>query len=315
MNELNVAVIGCGPWGRNHARVYNELDNARLQAVCDKDITIASKIGARYGIEWFTDAAEMLELDGVDALSICTPTTSHADIAIAAIEAGKHVLVEKPMTRTVEEAKSLIKAAENEGLHLSVGFVERFNPAVMEAKKMIERGVVGDVILARSTRVSRRPPRVGDIGVVKDLAIHEVDIVNYIFGLEAASVYATIGNISHEFEDYANIIIRFEDNRNAFIEANWLTPRKVRSLILTGREGLITVQYQTQEVTVENDSRLYMPHIERQEPLYLELQHFVDSILRDEPPQPSGCDGLRALEICDAALRSAKTERPVKMGG
>jgi UDP-N-acetylglucosamine 3-dehydrogenase len=315
MNELNVAVIGCGSWGQNHARVYSDLDNARLLAVCDKDTATASRLGARYRVDWYTDAMNVLKSDDIDAVSICTPTTTHACIAIAAIESGKHVLVEKPMTSTTEEAMRLIKAAENEGSCLSVGFVERFNPAVMEAKRMIERGVIGDIILARSTRVSRRPLRVGDIGVVKDLAIHEVDIINHIFGLEAASVYATAGNISHEFEDYANIIVRFGDDRNAFIEANWLTPRKVRSLILTGTEGMMTIQYQAQEVTVENDLRLYMPHIERQEPLHLELRQFVDSIRNGEPPQPSGWDGLRALEICEAALRSAKTGRPVTLRG
>ena len=314
MNELNVAVIGCGSWGQNHARVYNDLGNAKLQAICDKDSVIASKIGARYRVDWYTDVMEILKLDDIDALSICTPTTTHADIAIATIASGKHVLVEKPMTSTINEAKRLIKAAEVGGSCLSVGFVERFNPAVVEAKRMIERGVIGDVILARSTRVSRRPLRVGDIGVVKDLAIHEIDIINHLFGLEAASVYATAGSISHDFEDYANIIIRFEDDRSAFIESNWLTPRKVRNLILTGTDGMMTVRYQTQEVTVENDHRLYMPHIEKQEPLYLELQHFVDSILKGEPPQPSGWDGLKALEICEAALQSAKEERPVKIG-
>ena len=166
MNDLKVAVIGCGSWGRNHARVYSELDDAKLQAVCDKDSTIASKIGARYRVDWYTDPVNILKSDDVDALSICTPTTTHADIAIAAIESGKHVMVEKPMTSTIEEAKRLIKAAKIEGSCLSVGFVERFNPAVMEAKRMTERGVIGDVILARSTRVSRRPPRVGDIGVL-----------------------------------------------------------------------------------------------------------------------------------------------------
>lgn len=265
-------------------------------------------------MDWYTDVMEIIKLDDIDALSICTPTATHANIAITAIESGKHVLVEKPMTSTIDEAKRLINAAEVGGSCICVGFVERFNPAVVEAKRMIGRGVIGDVILARSTRVSRRPLRVGDIGVVKDLAIHEVDIINHLFGLEAASVYATAGSISHDFEDYANIIIHFEDHRSAFIESNWLTPRKVRNLILTGTDGMMTVRYQAQEVTVENDYRLYMPYIEKQEPLYLELQHFVDSILRDELPQPSGWDGLKALEICEAALRSAKVERPVKIG-
>jgi len=315
LKKLNVGVVGCGSWGRNHARVYKNLQVADLLAVADVNKRTAEEIGKMYNVDWYVDPVGVLERSDVEAVSICTPTVTHADIALAAIQMGKHILVEKPMTNTLEEAKSLIKAAKAQGLYLAVGFVERFNPAVVETVKKISNGEIGDVILAHARRVSRRPLRIGDVGVIKDLAIHDIDIVNQLFKAEAQEVFATAGNIAHQFEDYANIVIRFEGNRNAFIETNWLTPRKVRRLIVTGTRGLINVEYITQEMTIENDEGIYQPFIENREPLLLELEGFVNSILHDIQPQPTGLDGLKALKICEVALQSAKTGLPVKIKG
>jgi UDP-N-acetylglucosamine 3-dehydrogenase len=315
MKKLNVGVVGCGSWGRNHARVYKDLESAALLAVADVDQSIAEEVGVRYNVDWYTEPDKMFDRSDIEAVSICTPTVTHADIALTAIEAGKHVLVEKPMTDTIDEAKSLIRAAEAQGVYLAVGFVERFNPAVNETIKKISEGAIGEVILAHARRVSRRPLRIGDVGVIKDLAIHDIDIVNQLFKTEAEEVFATAGNIAHQFEDYANIIIRFEGSRNAFIETNWLTPRKVRRLIVTGTKGLINVEYIPQEITIENNQGLYQPFIENKEPLQLELDGFVNSILSDIQPQPTGLDGLKALRICESALQSAKTGRVVRVEG
>ena len=313
LRKANMAVVGCGFWGKNHARIYNELDNANLIAVADLNADAACALGERYGADYHGDPTDLIKRDDVDAISICTPTVTHAKIALEAIEAGKHVLVEKPMTSTVAEAESLIAASEKAGVKLTVGFVERFNPGVIEALKLVREGKIGDVILARAHRVSRYPLRISDVGVVKDLAIHDADIVRQLFGAEPETVYATAGNLVHSFEDYANIMLRFPGNRSAFIETNWLTPHKIRRLILTGSEGLITVEFITQEVTVEDDEGRYQPFLEPREPLTLELESFVEAILEDKPPAISGEDGLRALEICEAALESARTGKPVKL--
>ena len=314
MRKLNVAVVGCGSWGRNHARVYNDLNDASLIAVSDIKENTAREIGERYRVDWYTDPVKIFDRNDVEAVSICTPTVTHADIALRAIEAGKHVLVEKPMTNTIDEAENLIKASEAHCVHLAVGFVERFNPAVSEAMKIISRGEIGEVILAHTRRVSRRPLRIGDVGVIKDLAIHDIDIINKLFDAEAETVFAKAGSISHSFEDYANIIIGFNNNRSAFVETNWLTPRKVRRLTITGVKGLVNIEYITQQIILENNERLYQPFIEYREPLYRELDSFVNSILRDETPQVTGQDGLKALQICEAALNSAKIGRQVILG-
>lgn len=311
MRKLGVLVVGCGSWGRNHARVFADLKNASLIAVCDTNIKTAREIGEKYAVDWYTDLKRVLNRTDVEAVTICTPTITHAEIALLAIEAGKHILVEKPMTNTVEEAKILIDAARDQGVQIAVGFVERFNPAICKAIKMISQGVIGEVILAHTKRVSRRPLRIGDVGIIKDLAIHDIDIINQLFDAKAEAVFAVAGSISHCFEDYANIIICFKDFKSAFIETNWLTPRKVRNLTITGTEGLINIEYITQQIIVENNEKLFQPFLRYREPLYAELDSFVNSILRDEQPQVTGADGLKALQICEAALASAKTGQTI----
>jgi len=201
MRKLNVAVIGCGSWGRNQIRVFSDLPEASLVAIADIDENTARGLGEKYRVNWYTEIEKILYRTDVEAVTVCTPTVTHAEIALAAIESGKHVLVEKPMTNTIEEAETLIKAAEKQGVYLAVGFIERFNPAIREGMKIIQRGEIGDVILAHTRRVSRRPLRIGDVGVVKDLAIHDIDIVNQLFGEMPRSVFASAGNIAHSFED------------------------------------------------------------------------------------------------------------------
>jgi len=135
MQKLGVAVIGTGTWGRNHVRVYKDLENASLLAIVDSNKAIAKEVGEKFNVKWYTDYEEVLKIKEIEAVSICTPTDTHAEIALKAIEAGKHVLVEKPLTKNIEEAKTLANSARKKGVYLSVGFIERFNPAVIEAKK------------------------------------------------------------------------------------------------------------------------------------------------------------------------------------
>jgi UDP-N-acetylglucosamine 3-dehydrogenase len=313
VRKLKVGVIGCGSWGLNHARVYTELPSVELVRVVDLDRGRAEKTGLRYDVDWDTDIYRILEDSEIEAVSICTPTITHADIALLSLEHDKNILVEKPMTNTLEEAEEVIRKSEKAGLKLSVGFVERFNPAVMEASRLIDEGVIGEVILAHTRRVSRRPLRIGDVGVVKDLAIHDVDIINQIFKEEPKQIFGIAGSIAHKFEDYANINLSYHGNRNAFIETNWLTPKVVRTLTITGSEGIINIHYRSQEITIENNERLLQPYLEYREPLYLELEDFASSILEDREPCITGEDGYKALKICEGALISAKKGEAVDL--
>jgi len=314
MKKLGVGVIGCGLWGKNHARVYSELNCTDLKAVSDVDEYVARTIGEKYGVDWYLRSDKIFERSDIEAVSICTPTISHADITLNALAAGKHTLVEKPMANSIEEANKIISSANQNHRYLMIGFVERFNPAVTAAINVVSSNEIGEVILAHARRVSRRPRRIGDVGIIKDLAIHDIDITLQLFKKEPIQdVYAVAGSISHKFEDYANIIIRFTGNKNAFIETNWLTPRKIRRLIVTGTEGTLNIEYIPQEITVENKQGSYTPFIDSHEPLHLELEHFINSILNDKPPIPTGEDGLKALQVCEAALKSTRSHRPEKI--
>ena len=308
---VNLAVIGYGIWGRNHVRVLSDMKNVNLATISDVSTKTVSNLARKHHVDYNTDPQQVFDDPDVDAVTICTPTVTHYNLTKRAIQAGKHVLVEKPMTDSIQEAEELIQLSETHNVKLAVGFIERFNPAIQKAVELIKQNKIGDVILAHTKRVSRWPIRIGDVGVIKDLAIHDVDIINQLFGVEAGTVFANAGKIRHNFEDYANIIMCFPDHKAAFVETNWLTPRKVRTLTVTGTEGIINVDFITQTITIENDEQIVQPFIGNGEPLRLELESFRDSILNNTPPRITGRDGLRALKVCESALQSARTGKPV----
>lgn len=313
LNQLRVAVIGTGFWGKNHARVFANLDSTKLVTVCDTNLAAAQAVGTQFHIEYDTDINRVLSRKDVDAVSICTPTTTHKQVAEQALKAGKHALVEKPMTNTVSEANELLELAEQKNLRIMPGHIERFNPAVSFLKDLIDKGKLGKAILLIARRVGRWPERIGDVGVVRDTAIHDIDLARFILKDEVTSVYARTGSMRHTKEDYAEIMLHFKNGGSTFIDANWLTPRKTRTLIVTGSDATVRLDYITQELWIEESDRVIEPIIERKEPLTVELTHFADSILNDQPFTVSAMDGLKAVEICEAALQSGSTGKTITL--
>ncbi len=307
MKRVRIGVIGAGSWGRNHLRVFSELEAAELVAVCDQEAERAHSLGKRYDIAAYTRVEEILARVDVEAVTICTPTTTHFAIAVDAVNRGKHVFVEKPMVSTTEEATQLLARAEVQGVHLMVGFIERFNPGVQRVKGLIESDVFGDVVLAFARRVGRWPERIGDVGVVKDTAIHDLDIMRFIFDQEPRSLYARMGSLGHRFEDYAQIMLGFHGIQTGFIEANWLTPQKKRTLTVTCENAIVTLDYLTQKIAVEDMYGQRDISSTWEEPLRLELQDFVASVADDRPPAVTGLDGLKALTLAERAIASAET--------
>jgi UDP-N-acetylglucosamine 3-dehydrogenase len=313
MRKLGVAVIGTGFWGRNHARVFSELPNTELVAVCDINREKVKSIAEKFEVEGYVKSGKMLKREDIEAVSICTWATKLAAEAKKALNAGKHVFIEKPMADSAQHAKIIVDLAEKNGRYLTVGFIERFNPGVQRVKDAIEKGEIGTLVSATAKRVSQWPERIGDVGVVKDTAIHDIDVMRHIFAQDPIAVYAKAGNLRHKkFEDYAQIMLTFEGGKTAFLEANWLTPYKIRNLSVTGSEAMIHLNYLTQEVTIETAGRSLTPRHAWEEPLKLELQNFADCILNDKKPLVTGYDGLRALEIAEAALKSAEKCRAIK---
>jgi len=310
--KVRVAVVGCGFWGRQHVRVFSSLENAVVEYVSDIDPKRARMVAEEYGVPRFsTDNSELLDAPSVEAVSICTPTVTHWEIAEQALRSGKHVFVEKPLCETAGQARMLIDRAERVGVKLMPGHIERFNPGLLRVKGLLEEGVLGEVVLIFARRVGRWPDRVGDVGVVKDSAIHDLDLARFLFGEEPLSIYARAGSLSHRFEDFAEIILAFPGVRTAFIESNWLTPRKIRRMTITGRDGMAKLDFLSQEVILENASGLSRMEGRWVEPLTLELKHFIDCVAGDLDPCVTGWDGLRAVELAESALRSSSTGRVI----
>jgi UDP-N-acetylglucosamine 3-dehydrogenase len=250
----------------------------------------------------------------IDVVSICVPTTYHYDVVMSAIEQGKHVLVEKPIAFTLDEAKDMVNAAHDAGVKLATGHVERFNPAVDEAKRLMNEGAIGEIVSASAKRVGPFPPRIKDVGVAIDLAIHEVDIMFYLLDSPASRVYANMGSRLEkcEYEDHAEIMMTFENGVVGILETNWLTPYKKRQLEVTGTDGIISMDYidQTVEVYGKNAQKVEVAHTE---PLKDELQSFLSCVTNDTEPKITGEDGIHALKVVLAAMKSAQKKTAVNM--
>jgi UDP-N-acetylglucosamine 3-dehydrogenase len=291
---MRVGVIGTGNMGQHHVRIYREL-GAEIVGVADLDEAKATKIANQYETRAFTDYRELLS-QGLDAVTIAVPTASHREVALAAIEQGINLLVEKPITDSISHGEEIILAAEKAGLKLMIGFIERFNPVVRKLKDIIEEGILGKLILLSVRRVSPFPPGVAGVGIITEFASHDIDIVRYIIAKEPIEVFAKLSNIQNEKGDCALIVLDLGDVI-ASIEVNWFTPHKVRTMVVTGTKGIAYVDYLEQTLEVHNAGWKMEPQFERDEPLRLELKHFLECIELDKQPLVSGYDGLKTLKI------------------
>ncbi len=314
MDKLGVAVIGTGQWGRNHARVYKELASTELVAICDVNADRAKAIAAQYGVKAYSDSSEMLKDKSIQAVNVCTWSTILAKEALKALNAGKNVLVEKPMATTPQQAEELVRTAQENGLHLTVGFLMRFIPGLQQIHQAVENKKIGELVCATAKRVSQWPERIGDVGVVKDTAIHDIDVMHFISNEQPTSVYAKMGSMRiQKFEDYAHIMLTYKDGKSAFIETNWLTPYKTRTLTVTGSEAIMRLDYITQDLSIEQKAETIQPRTTFQEPLKMELQHFVDCITKKEKPIVTGEDGVRALEVATSAIESSAKNTAIQL--
>lgn len=313
-NPIHVAVIGVGAMGKNHARVYSELNGTKLVAVADIDET-GAKIAEKYNCKFYKDYKEMLKKENIDAVSIAVPTKFHKEIAIDAINTKKHVLVEKPITDNINDAKEIIKAAKENNIKLMVGHVERFNPAVQRLKEIIDEGRLGKLTSMIARRVGLFPPRIKDANVIIDLAVHDIDIFHYLIGSEPKEVYSSIGKaLIDKREDYAELFLKY-NGITGFIQVNWITPIKIRNLSITGTKGYAELNYLTQELILYESNykdgyddfgdfivKFGKPNkveigVEQKEPLKAELEHFIDCIKNNKEPSVNGEVALVALKI------------------
>ncbi len=301
---MKVGVIGVGSMGQNHPRVYREL-GAELVGIADTDWEQAKKIATQYGTKAYSDYKELLD-KRLDAVSIAVPTTGHKIIALAAIKKGVNLLIEKPIAESIQSAREIIAAADTHQVKLMVGHIERFNPAVKKLKQTIDDGILGKLICISARRVGPFAPRISDVGIIVDLATHDIDIIRYFIGTECTSVFARSTGYKNVKGDAAMMLMGFGDV-SASIEVNWYTPHRIRTVTVTGTKGTAYLDYIKQEVEIYNAERKIVPKIDKVEPLKVELEHFLDCIKSDKEPLAGGYDGMKVLEIAIKAGQVSTT--------
>ena len=331
MEKLNVAVIGAGSMGKNHARVYSSIKDVELIAVCDIDDE-SKKIADEFGAKHYKNYNDMVKNEKLDAVSVCIPTKLHKNVALDIIKNKINILVEKPIAATTQEAKEIIDAAERNNVKLMVGHIEQFNPVVMELKKRIEKNELGSILQVHCQRLSLFPQRIIDVGVIIDLAIHEIYVLKYLIDSKIKRVYAETAQRFHSsHEDLLIGTIRFDNNVLGVISSNWLTPKKVRQIKVTGEKGMFFADYLAQELyfyekefaakSVDyneafikgREGKKIKIGIKKSEPLKNELEAFIDCIKKNKEPPVTGRDGLEALEIAQKFLESSKNNKVVSM--
>ncbi len=330
---MRVAVIGAGAMGRNHARVLAEMPGVRLVGVADIALEAAEAIASRHGGQAYREYLSLLDQEKPDAVVIAVPTLLHHSIALDVLARQLPVLIEKPIAPTVAEGRRIIQAAEAAGVLLMVGHIERFNPAVMALKQRLESGELGRLFQIDARRQGPFPARVRDVGVVIDLAVHDLDIMRFVTGTEIVRVYAeTERRVHTSYEDLLTGLARLSDGAVGTLTINWLTPAKIRELYVTGERGMFRVDYLTQDLyffenagaqsgqweTLQvlrgvSEGRMIRHVVAKKEPLRAELEAFLAAVRGAAPAPVSGQDGLRALELAQAIVCSGETHQPVAL--
>lgn len=316
--------------GFNHARIYAEMDDVELVAVADPDPRACRRIFNTYRPQIYDNYLRLLDIERPDLVSVAVPTKLHVDVACEAMSRGVHVLVEKPLALTIEEGRVIIDAARRFGTKLSVGHVERFNPAIIELKRRLEREELGRIFQVRARRVSPFPGRIQDVGVILDMATHDIDVVRHLLGSDVDRVFAETARKAHATcEDLLSALLRFDNGVIGVLDVNWLTPAKVRQVSVLGEGGMYVTDYLTQDVywykntpitdsweslkvfrgAMEGD--MVKIHLRKEEPLRAELVSFVSAVSEDREPEVNGTDALVAIDLSITLAESGRLNTPL----
>ena len=328
--ELRLGLAGLGSMGRNHLRILSGLEGSRLAAIADPVADVLASAIAGTGAQGFDDPLTMIREAGLDGVVVAAPTNAHLALALAAIECGVPVLVEKPLAGTVEDALTIVHAAADRGVPVQVGHVERFNPAVLELGRLLQAGWLSTVYAIVSRRAGPFPARIRDVGVTIDLATHDVDILSWIARERPTRVFAELAQRKHaDHEDLLFGLLHFPSGATGMLDVNWLTPAKRRQLVVVGEEGMFELDYLTQRLTF---TRSDVGHplmiggyaqtftgevaelpVENAEPLAAELDAFITVIRDGTPPIITAEDGLWAVAMASGLLEAGKDGRPVDL--
>jgi UDP-N-acetylglucosamine 3-dehydrogenase len=311
-NKLKLAVIGVGGWGKNHARVLHEL--GVLSSICDEDESRARELAGLYDAKPYFSLEQLLENEvPLDGCILCTPTKTHFALAKKIMEKGFHVFVEKPLAFSSAECEQMIELAKRRKVFLTSGYIERFNPAIQDVKQLIDNHIYGDLLMLEFHRENRMPLHIQDVGIIYDTSVHDIDTAMFLFNSTPHVVFARSGTKFHSYEDFATIMLGFDEQRVAIIASNWITPNRVRKFSAVCTEGIISGDYITQGIRIDSGEATIIPRrVKFQEPLTLELQSFLDVIggkIRTPVVTPE--DATNVTKVAEAALLSSNTGSPI----
>ncbi|MFC1713022.1 Gfo/Idh/MocA family protein [Candidatus Poribacteria bacterium] len=340
-NTLSVGLIGCGQISGAHCSGFEKASNTDLVVVTDTDETAARELGEKYDIPYTTSLDEVLSRDDIDIISIATPHYLHAPMAIAAAEAGKHVMVEKPMCTTMEDADRIIAACEDNGVKMTMWFPSRYSGTAHRTKELLRQGVIGRIMYVKITdmgykesnywergvggraRLSdwRRYVKTAGGGILIMNTVHNIDRLRYVLGYEATSIYArrgTFGSAS-EVEDFISVSIGYDNGAIGYIESSsWAVGRSSDASRIFGTEGQIILNplqvYLNRQIGDYPQGAWFEPEIgEVREGRAALAEDFVNAILSDTEPPITGEDGKKALEIILGAYESARVDMPIDL--
>ncbi len=337
MNKVNVAVVGTGYWGPNLVRNFAGLHQANLQTVCDMRTDSLNPIGKQYpAVHLVTDYKQVLQDSTIEAVILATPVETHYELAKAALQAGKHVMVEKPLATTTAHCLELIELAEKQNKILMVGHVFLYNAAVKKLKSYIDRGELGQIYYIYSSRLNLGRIR-RDVNALWNFAPHDISIALHLLEAMPAQVNARgFSYIQEGIEDVVFVTLNFPSGAGVNIHISWLDPRKVRLMTVVGSKKMVIyddvssdakIQVYDKGVTTASAQQtlgdfssfgefqlllragdVLIPKIDFTEPLKAECQHFVDCIIEGKRPITDGREGLRVVQVLEAAQRSLRNE-------
>lgn len=297
--RIKAAVIGVGNIGYHHTRIYSGLADIELIGVFDPSLKARQKIEHAFSVPSFSSLYALID-SKPDVVSICVPTHEHFKVAKLCLESGIHCLVEKPLATSLEHIQELAKAAQSRNLVLTVGQVERYNPAVLELKRMIDDDELGEIVHIATKRVGGYPPELTETGVFFDLAVHDLDIILHLYNKEPIRVQSHKLNVfNQQVDDASTMFLEFE-RATAHIQVNWITPVKMRTLSVTGTKGYAELNFIDQRIDIfsrnvnpndfeekdfheflhkfSNPEKKTWTPAQKQEPLKNEIQHFIDVV-------------------------------------
>ena len=325
---IGIGVVGYGYWGPNLVRNFTAVEGAQVVAICDMDERKMALGRRRHpGVMITSEFRNLLNDKRIDAIAIATPVHTHFELALAALKAGKHILVEKPLAQTSEQVRRLIEEAERRNLILMVDHTFLYTPAVQKIHELIGGGALGDIYYYNGIRASLGLFQ-SDVNVIWDLAVHDISIIQYIFDEKPVAVSATsTSHVAGSPENMAHISLFFPSSCIAHISVNWLSPVKVRQTLIGGSRKMIVyddgevaekVKVYDKGITVNGISEkelqlrigyragdMWAPHLSTKEALQTEAEHFIACLHNGESPISDGKTGLQVVEILEAACRSS----------